>query len=341
MRLFVIGDYKSGTGPANVTKRLIEELLKLNKDTLFLKSTGKLMRFFELISKVKKAELCVLSGHSKQNLIALKKAHSLGKKVLFIMHGCVEYENAINDQVDESMNKVERQVLKECDMILAVSNQFALWLKEKYPEYKNKIEVLRNGVDWESFESLTLSDNAASQSYRILSVGGGMKRKRILQICKAVELLKKDSDCENQDIILTVAGDEGKDSEAINAYPFVDNIGLVSKDKIKEIYANSNLFIQNSCFETFGLAPLEALISGCDILLSKNIGALSVFNKDMVEDTDIVQDCDNPEEIAQKIKLIMKKSNHDRLYKAVDKEETSFRKMAENLYNMKFNHEDV
>lgn len=341
MKLFVIGDYRSGTGPANVTKRLIEELTKLNKNTFFLKSSGKLARFLELMIKLPRAEACVLSGHSKQNLVALKQAHSLGKKVAFIMHGCVEYENAINDQVDEGMNQVERQVLKESDLILAVSDQFAAWLKEKYPEYKTKIGVLRNGVDWECFMAPETIENSKTTSYRILSVGGGMKRKRILQICRAIDSIKKDSDYKGPDIVLTVVGDEGKDTNAIDAYKFVDNRGLVSKEEIRGIYGESDLFIQNSCFETFGLAPLEALISGCDLLLSKNIGALSVFNKDLLEVSDIIENCEEPQEIASKIKMIMEKPNHMRLLSAVDREETSFKRMAERLLYIMGNNEEI
>lgn len=331
MTLFVVGDYYSGTGPANVTLELINAL---PDDTLYQKYKNKLMRLAELYMKIPRADFVVMSGHSKQNLHAIRIADSKGIPTVYIMHGCVEHENAINGVTDESMNEVERATMEGADYILAVSEQFEAFLKEKYPEHADKISHLTNGIGTEMFKNvgrLTKSgdvpDGSEEMPYRLISVGGGMPRKRIVKICEALQLLIN----RGISLILIVAGDEGKDSDAINAYPFVKNIGLVDGERMRKNMQLSQLFIQNSCFETFGLAPLEALTCGCDVLMSKNVGAISVFKEGTIEPADIIENCEDPEEIAAKIECALLSSNHDRLLSGIDLEYNSWDAVAGRL----------
>ena len=124
------------------------------------------------------------------------------------------------------------------------------------------------------------------------------------------------------DAQLTVIGDRGADSEAIDAYPCVRNLGLVSHERTLELLEETALFVQNSCFETFGLAPLEALSCGASLLLSKEIGALEVF--DALRDEDLIENTDDAKEIAQKMKNLLETGNHDRLLSSIDTESVSW-----------------
>ena len=313
MKIFVVGDYYSGTGPANVTKAYIENL---PEGTYYQRFKNKLFRLIELYIKIPKSDVVFLSGHSKQNLIAIKLAKKKGIKVAFLMHGCVEHENAINGVPDEAMNQVERATLEGSDLILAVSTQFEDWLKENYSQYSDKISHLINGVD---LDITDLTDGGNRADNRIISIGGGMPRKRIVNICKAIDLLNKNGSCYE----LIVAGDIGLDTEAINSYPFVKNLGIISHEEMLKSLQGARLFIQNSCFETFGLAPLEALFSGCDILLSSVCGALSIF--DRVNETDIINDTEDIDEIATKITYLIQNSNNSRLMQSIDKESASWK----------------
>ena len=146
MRVFVVGDYRTGPGPANVTK---EYLLRLPKDTRRLIFSSKILRAIEIILKMPRCSIVLVSGYSRQNLLALKWARRLGKPGVYLMHGCVEHENAINECVDERMNRVERQTMELSTAIFAVSSRFAGWLKTYYPEYSDKISAAVNGVDTE------------------------------------------------------------------------------------------------------------------------------------------------------------------------------------------------
>ncbi|UTW68395.1 glycosyltransferase [Anaerobacillus sp. HL2] len=86
--------------------------------------------------------------------------------------------------------------------------------------------------------------------------------------------------------------------------------------------------MQNSYLESFGLAAVEALISGCDILLSKNVGSICVITSS--KQTDIIYDFDNPIEVAEKIEYLLKNTNK-RLLNGIERDKTSYQYAANRL----------
>lgn len=321
MKIFMVGDYRTGTGPANVTKSYLDYL---PENTLKLQCIGKMARALEILFKLPQADVVVCSGHSNQNILALKWAKLWHKPTAFLMHGCVEHENAINGVPDADMNETERMTLLLSDVILAVSERFANWLREHYPEYIEKIDCIPNGVDWVGLQALHADVHRSG--HQLMSIGGGMPRKMIRYICEAIELLNKTA---KVPYLLIVAGDIGFDTREINQYSFVRNEGMVSFERVVELLHSSGLYIQNSCFETFGLAPLEALACGCNLLLSNQIGAIEVFSE--VWEDDLIEDYSNSEEIAKKIERLMKRGNHERLEQSIDKESTSWESRTKQL----------
>ncbi len=321
MKIFMVGDYRTGTGPANVTKSYLSHL---PDNTMKLVSIGKLSRTLEIIWKVPQSDIVLCSGHSNQNILALRWAQIWHKPTAFLMHGCVEHENAINGVPNAAMNETERMTLQLTDAILAVSKHFADWLREHYPEYLDKIDYVQNGVDWEGL--MAYQADIARNEHQLMSIGGGMPRKMIRYICEAIERLNKTAKIPYS---LVVIGDIGYDTEEINRYSFVKNEGIVPFDRTIELLYSSRLFIQNSCFETFGLASLEALVCGCDLLLSDKIGAIETFTK--AEEEDLIRDYSNSEEIAEKIEHLMKRGNHERLGQCIDKESTSWESRTKQL----------
>ena len=326
MKVFVVGDYRTGTGPANVTK---EYLLRFPKNTRRLIFSSKILRAAEIIFKMPGSDIVLVSGYSKQNLLAITWAKKLGKPGVYLMHGCVEHENAINECVDEQMSRVERRTMELSTEILAVSSRFAGWLKTYYPEFSHKTDTAVNGVDTRLLQDTCHSVGTDHRDpHMILTIGGGMPRKKIKHICEAVALLNRS---EAGKYRLVVIGDTGKDDDVINSYPFVDNRGLVDSALTQKLYKEASLFVQNSCFETFGLAPMEALMNGCSVLMSKEIGALELFKR--VEDGDIIRNWYDEREIAAKIDRLMKKGNAKRLAEAFDRESASWETRTAELWH--------
>ena len=328
MRTFIVGDHLTGTGPANVTKEYIR---CFPKGTLYQKRTSKLGRVPELFLNILRCDVILFSGYSAQNVLGMKIAKALNKKTAYLVHGAITLENKINSAENETQTRVEEETLNRADLLLAVSSKFADWLKETYPQYKDKISYVTNGVDFDYLKSVNAGfDNTSVErrTDRILSIGGGMPRKMILNICKAVEIINKEVD---NKLTLTVIGAEGKDTDAIKAYPFVEYLGLVDAKKKDELFRSSALFIQNSSFETFGLAVFESLMSGCSILTSKVAGALDLLPN--AKDEDIVNDYNSETEIADKIKFLLDNPNHERLKSQINENEATWESRTKEMLN--------
>ena len=330
-RIFVVGDHKTGTGPANVTKEYIR---CLPKGTLYQKRTSKIGRLPELYINILRSDIIFFSGYSAQNVIGMKFAKKLHKPTAYLVHGAIDLENSINHQENDTQSSVEAETLKLADLLLGVSEKFVMWLKTEYPQYAKKIDYVTNGID-----EKTVSEGHSGDMNKVLSIGGGMPRKKIIELCKAIEIInhelahdKSTIDLVNEDnnlVTLYVIGKEGADTEAINKYPFVKNLGLVSAEKKDELFKDCGIFIQNSCFETFGLAPVEALCAGMSVLCSKVCGVLDLFKS--ADDNDIIDNYEDSEEIARKIKYVMSNPNREKLLSDIDFEKMSWEARTEEL----------
>lgn len=323
MRIFLVGDWYSGTGPANVTKYYIENL---PKKTLSQRYKSKYARLFELIIKSVMADVICFSGYSKQNIIGMRFAKLIKKPTAYIMHGCVEYENKINLEESEEMAICERKMLELCNCILAVSEKFACWLKNMYPQHSYKIDYVTNAIDDNLIEQASNVNDCNRDKHMILSVGGGMPRKKIKHICEAIDILRKEYD---DKLMLVVVGASGADSEEINKYDFVDNRGLVPFEEVKKLYQTASVFVQNSCFETFGLASVEAITLGCATLSSSQLGALELISE--IREEDVIEHFDDSREIANKIRYLLGNSNNDYLLNRIDWESNTWKQRSKVL----------
>ena len=316
-KIFVVGDHKTGTGPANVTKEYIR---CLPKGTLYQKRTSKIGRLPELYFNILRSDVILFSGYSAQNVIGMRFAKRLNKPTAYLVHGAIDHENNINNDYNAHMSDIEAKTLELADRLFAVSDRFCGWLKENYPQYEDKIDYITNGIDERTVNPEMNGDNS-----KILSIGGGMPRKMILQICAAIEKMNS----EGSSVTLYVIGKDGLDTDAINKYPFVKNLGLVSAEKKEELFHECGIFIQNSCFETFGLAPVEALCAGMSILCSKVCGVLDLFKS--ADEHDIIEDYSSKDEIAEKIKYIMGNPNREKLLNDIDFETMSWEARTKEL----------
>lgn len=275
--VFIVGDHKNETAPAKVTRQLLEHM---PSDTLSQKYTNKIIRMMDLLFKLPKAGKIVCSGFSKQNIVCFQYAKRHHKTSFYLMHGCIEYESQFNDCIDQKKNEIEQELLDLVDYIVAVSKPFAEWLKVCYPQYREKIVVATNGIDWQNMPCNVIKERIPN---RVLSSGGGTPIKNILTICKAISLLYQNAQEKKINAAslpeLFVIGPEGKDSEEIRKFPFVKDLGLLSQEEVFEQMSLTKLYVQNSALETFGLAAVEALGCGCDLLLSKGVGAFDVIQK--------------------------------------------------------------
>lgn len=295
--IYYVGDFVTSTGPANVNKNYIKYI---KNDCYYIKDNSKIKRILHFVFFLPKCKIILISGLSNLHSKICKLAKKMNKTVVYLMHGYVKEEYKINQVPVEKRKllKTEKSILENVDKIICVSEKFSDFLKRDLPNLKEKITYVNNGIEIpRKIESKRKNNN----SYKIVSIGGGVKRKNNLDICKAIEKLK------DIDIKYTVIGAMGEDGEKIKKYSFVNYYEKLPHEEVLRTLAESNLYIQNSYFETFGLGIFEAISSGCEILVSNNVGALSILKQ--LSKKNVIINNEDYVEIANKIKFIYENRN--------------------------------
>ena len=166
-----IGNTNENTGPANVNKGIVKHLSP-NFCTSF--SNNKLCKYLNSIIKTLFCEVIVVSGLSKIGMYSSKLGKFLGKKTIYIMHGCNEIEFKLNQiSPNEKALKYEKYFLNNSDLILAVSERYSKMIQEKYSFCADRMNYLHNGVDKADFDYIAMP----REKGRIIAVGGDRKLK--------------------------------------------------------------------------------------------------------------------------------------------------------------------
>ena len=188
---------------------------------------------------------------------------------------------------EEQLNAIKRYeaiVYDASDRIVCVSKSCMKFVQKQFPKYGNKMDYIYNVVDVNKIKNVCQEKKYLRQGNKILSVGGGMRRKNNLTIAKTI-----DKNFDNLEYI--VVGDMLEDGEEIKKFGFVTWIRHLTHETLLQLMNETDLYIQNSTFETFGLAIIEALYAGCSLLVSQAVGCMELF--ETITDMDIIYDTSN------------------------------------------------
>ena len=301
MKLLIVGDFEGNTGPASVNKTIRGLDASIQSTT----QTNKIIRIVEMVYKIKKSDYIIFSGLSKLNLIGLKVARVFGKKSAYLMHGYTQLEAKLEGKENLNGGELEKKLLYTSTNIICVSKMFMEYMKKIFKDIDYKFSYVMNPVNTEAFKKL---DYIKKDNNLIMSVGGGKRNKRILKVCEAIEMLNS---TKNTEYRLLVVGGNGIDTEKIKSYIFVEYIEKIEYSRMSEYYSKAGIYIQNSEFETFGLAAIEALMCDCSLVISKNIGCKDILGEKI--NSYIIEDIDSVSEIASRIEYVMDNENNSYL----------------------------
>ncbi len=179
---------------------------------------------------------------------------------------------------EEISLKKDAQAIQNAEAIIAVSENTKKDLLKYLQIPENKITVVYNGVNHESFKP---NHQPILSSPYILYVGSERPRKNLGRLLEAFAELKKIPDFADlklikcgdpgrsdsfRDITLQKIKELGLDSEVI----FVDTI---SDDLLSAYYTSARVLVYPSLYEGFGLPVLEAMACDCPVIAS-NVSSL-------------------------------------------------------------------
>jgi glycogen synthase len=167
------------------------------------------------------------------------------------VHRCEPPENAwvrwYRELVTRGISSADLVVAPSKWMLDTINTYYLVPLKGK---------VIYNARDWSLFEPHATKQNC------VLTVG------RLWDQAKQVSLVLKTE----HSVPIYIAGSKDHPQKLVgDDYGTEDThratlLGEQSEESLRELYAKSAIYCATSCYEPFGLAPLEAALSGCAVI---------------------------------------------------------------------------
>lgn len=323
MKILFVGEYSGNTGPANVNRSLIENW-PCADEVLHIESSSKPGQILEGLVKGVCCDVILFSNNSMVDVMLHSVFRRLRKTCVCFNHGYAPMENDINrGSVPEWRMEAIKRHMRSSDALVANSELQMDLLRDHLGQCGGLLTYVNLGVD--RFAQMPVYRNNGRP---IVAVSGGTRLIKANEVvAQAIALLKeRDIDCE-----LRVYGRDYAPNDALaEAFASGDAIlmGQVPQDEFVEQLGTVDIFVMNSRHESFGLSAIDALRAGCSLLLSKNCGVGGVL---ALEEDDVVLDCENAPEVADKIERLLSSPNSERLYRSMDFDDLSWEKAADRL----------
>ncbi|MDP2642847.1 MAG: glycosyltransferase family 4 protein [Candidatus Peregrinibacteria bacterium] len=215
-------------------------------------------------------------------------------------------------------NAFKKYGLKAVSKIVTVSLENQKLLKKLFPEHKEKIEVIQNGIDtdWWQSQVLRFAENdrheiktevfrANEDTLIIISVAELHERKGLKYLIKAVSEVKEKYP--NIKLVIVGEGPNRKNLEnLIEDLKLEDHVILLGRRKeIPKLLKSSNIFVLPSRREAFGLVNLEAMITPLPVIASA-VGGIPEIIKN--GETGILVKAEDEKELAKALETLISDS---------------------------------
>ncbi|MFW5885245.1 MAG: glycosyltransferase family 4 protein [Patescibacteria group bacterium] len=215
---------------------------------------------------------------------AAKAGKKSGKPFIAHVHA-TEFDRCAGDNVNREVYEIERKGLEEADGIIAISRRIKNILIEKYGIDPEKINLIHNGIDPDYFKKtndLNFQIEALKKNGNkvVLYVGRLTVQKGVEFLIRAAKDVVKHSNGKTYFVI--VGSGELRDQLAGYAAELgiSDKVlfpGFLRGKELAEVYRSADVLVMPSVSEPFGLIPLESLINGTPVVVSKQSGVSEVL----------------------------------------------------------------
>ena len=218
------------------------------------------------------------------------------------------------------LNLYIKYLLKYGDHIVVTSKTQVNYLKYLFGDLEDrgiKYSVIPPGikrVKVNTFQNIEKKYRYLEGKFLVLSIGRLVKRKRYDILLKIAERIK------DNDTIFLIAGEGPEKEKILNTIKEknLENVKLLGKISEREKYyllSKSNLYLQCSEYEGFGITYIEALSMGVPVLAYKNDAILEIKEKvkdgififsSVEEGANLIEEIKNNKVIISKEDLIKK-----------------------------------
>lgn len=230
----------------------------------------------------KKEKFDVIHAHDWLSFLAGVEAKKVSGKPLILHMHATEFDRTGGQGVNQDVYNIERMGMHFADGIIAVSNFTKQKIVERYGVSPNKIEVVHNGIDECDYTNIPDKLLELKKSgHKIVLFAGRITiqkgpeyfirtAKRVLDVNPNVLFLVAGSGDMERQMMLEAA--------SLGISQNVIFVGFLRGDEMKSAYKVADLFVMPSVSEPFGITPLESIISGTPVLISKQSGVGEVLS---------------------------------------------------------------
>lgn len=230
----------------------------------------------------KREDFDVIHAHDWLSFKAGVEAKKVSGKPLVVHVHATEFDRSGGLNVNQTVYEIEKYGLEQADQVIAVSNYTKRMLVEKYGIAEDKITVVHNGVDQtqtDPHQNELLAQFKKQGCKLVIFVGRLTLQKGPDYFLKAAKkVLQFDPK-----VIFVFAGSGDMQHELIEQAVSlgisgsVYFAGFLRDEELTALYHSADLFVLPSVSEPFGIAPLESVINGTPVLISKQSGVSEVL----------------------------------------------------------------
>lgn len=323
MKTLFVGEYSGNTGPANVNRSLIENWPR-DDEVLHIESSSKLGQILEGFAKGVRCDVVLFTNNSMVDVTLHSIFRRLQKTCVCFNHGYAPMENDINrGSVPKRRMEAIKHHMRTSDALVANSELQMNLLRDQLGQCRGLLTYVNLGVD--RFAQMSVYRNNRRP---VVAVSGGTRLIKANEVVvQAIALLKE----RGIDCVLRVYGrGYAPNDDLAEAFASGDAVfmGQVPQKEFVEQLGEVDVFVMNSRHEPFGLSAIDAIHAGCSLLLSRNCGVGGVL---ALEEGDVVLDCENAREVADKIERLLSNPNSERLYRSLNFDDLSWERTAGRL----------
>ena len=224
----------------------------------------------------------IIHAHDWLSYLAAIEAKRVSGKPL-ILHVHATAHDMSGGNPDPRIYDIERKTMEIADSVIAVSQFTKNIITSHYGISPEKIQVVHNGIAAEDYtvgekDSQLLSLKKSGQKM-VLFVGRVTLMKGPDYFLRAAQKVLEYEP--NTIFVITGSGDMEWQIIRLSAELGISGkvlfAGFVRGEKLNKLYRSADLFVLSSVSEPFGLTPLESILNGTPVLLSKQSGISEII----------------------------------------------------------------
>lgn len=242
----------------------------------------------------------------------LQKQWNIPHMLMFHTLGAVKNAASVEAYEPDLRIQGEREVVRDCDSIIAATDQEREDLIHYYQASANKVSVIPCGINLNLFHSMNREmarRHLEIDEYRtVLYVGRIESLKGIDTLIKAMTYLQDDERVR----LMIVGGDDQSETEldklrslatSLGISNLVDFAGLINHEELPYFYNAADVCVIPSYYESFGLVVLESLACGTPVVANRVGIVESLLDNHIIG---YIMDDHEPHHLAEAIGRILK-----------------------------------